>query len=189
MLWINWLFFHSTGRNPGFEHISVIIYNIFAYLPFSLSTNHINMVKKWCRFSQINVFHEYFPHSINILFLSSQCYLVHIHRQEKQMNSVNDSGEFQEVESNHSGRLSYVPSQPAAIPSSRSMSSCDKRLPLDTWEMSGPQENVFGNAFSAVDSSPTSLSQSSSFYDTRCYRIGSSAYWFRNSCRKRWRSK
>ena len=60
MLWKNWLFFHSTGRNPGFEHISVIIYNIFAYLPFSLSTNHINMVKKWCRFSQINVFHEYF---------------------------------------------------------------------------------------------------------------------------------
>ena len=91
------------------------------------------------------------------------------------MNSVNDSGEFQEVESNHSGRLSYVPSQPAAIPSSRSMSSCDKRLPLDTWDMSGPQENVFGNAFSAVDSSPTSLSKSSSFYDTRCYRIGSSA--------------
>ena len=35
---------------------------------------------------------------------------------QEQMNSMIDSGEFQEVESNHSGRLSYVPSQPAAIP-------------------------------------------------------------------------
>ena len=49
-----------------------------------------------------------------------------------QMNSMNDSGEFQGAESNYSGRLSYVPSQPAGIPSSRSMLSGDKRLPLDT---------------------------------------------------------
>ena len=32
---------------------------------------------------------------------------------QEQMNSMNHSGEFQEVESNYSGRLSYVPSQPA----------------------------------------------------------------------------
>ena len=62
---------------------------------------------------------------------------------QEQMNSMNDSGEFQEVESNHSGRLSYFPSQPAAIPSSRSMLSRDKRLPLDTWNMSGLQEKRF----------------------------------------------
>ena len=30
--------------------------------------------------------------------------------------TMNESGEFQEVESNHSGRLSYVPSQPATLP-------------------------------------------------------------------------
>ena len=59
----------------------------------------------------------------------------------EQMNSVNDSGEFQEVESNHSGRLSYVSSQPAMIPSSRSMLSRDKRLPLDTWNQTGLQGN------------------------------------------------
>ena len=46
---------------------------------------------------------------------------------------------------NYSGRLSYVSSQPAMIPSSRSMLSCDKRLPLDTWNTSGLQGNVFGN--------------------------------------------
>ena len=65
---------------------------------------------------------------------------------QEQMNSVNDSEEFQEVESNHS-------SQPAAIPSFRSMLSRDKRLPLDTCNVSGPQENVFGNQCSTFDSS------------------------------------
>ena len=70
---------------------------------------------------------------------------------QEQMNSMNDSGAFQEVEPNHSGRLSYVPSQPAAIPSFRSMLSRDKRLPLDTWNTSGPQENAFGKQFSTFD--------------------------------------
>ena len=59
------------------------------------------------------------------------------------MNNMNDSGKNQEVESNHSGRLSDVPNQPATIPSSRSMLSRDKRLPLDTWNQSGPQEKTF----------------------------------------------
>ena len=64
----------------------------------------------------------------------------------KQMNSMNDSEEFQEVESNHSGRLSHVPSQPEVIPSS-SMLSRDKRLPFDSWNALGLQENVFGDQF------------------------------------------
>ena len=38
------------------------------------------------------------------------------------------------------------------IPSSRSLLSRDKRLPLDTWKTSGLQENVFGNQFSTFDS-------------------------------------
>ena len=71
---------------------------------------------------------------------------------QEQMNSMNDPGEFQDVESNHGGRLSYVSSQPAMIPSSRSMLSRDKRMPLDTWNTSGLQENVFGNQFSTFDS-------------------------------------
>ena len=50
----------------------------------------------------------------------------------EQMNSTNDSGEFQEVESNCSGRLSYVFSQPAMIQSSRSMLSRAKRLHVES---------------------------------------------------------
>ena len=65
---------------------------------------------------------------------------------------MNDSGESQQMESNHSERLSHVPRQTAGIPSSRSMLSRDNRLPLDTWNTSGLQENVFGNQFSTVDS-------------------------------------
>ena len=51
-----------------------------------------------------------------------------------------------------SGRLSHVPSQPATLPSYRSMLSRDKRLPLGTWNASGLQENVFGNQSSTFDS-------------------------------------
>ena len=72
---------------------------------------------------------------------------------QEQMNFMNDSCEFQEAELHHSGRLSHVPSQPAPIPSSCSMLSSEKRLPLDTWNTSEPQENVFGNQFSTIDSS------------------------------------
>ena len=65
----------------------------------------------------------------------------------EQMSSMNGSGEFQDIESNYSGRLSHVSSQPEMIPSSRSVLGRDKRLPLDTWNQSGVQENVFGNQF------------------------------------------
>ena len=47
---------------------------------------------------------------------------------QEQMNSMNDSGEFQEVESNYSGRLSSVPGQQAATPSSCFMLSRDKHM-------------------------------------------------------------
>ena len=75
-----------------------------------------------------------------------------LQQMQEQMNSMNDSGDFQDVESNYSGRLSHVSSQPAMIPSSRSLFSREKRLPLDTWNQSGLQENVFGNQCSMFDS-------------------------------------
>ena len=57
------------------------------------------------------------------------------------------------MESNFCGRLPHVSSQLAMIPSSRSMLSRDKRLPLDTCNQFGLQENDFGNQFSTFDSS------------------------------------
>ena len=63
--------------------------------------------------------------------------------------------EFQDTESICSGKFPHVPSQPAIIPSPRSMRSRDKRLPLDTWTLSEPQGNVFGNPRPMFDSSQT----------------------------------
>ena len=60
----------------------------------------------------------------------------------ERVNCMNDSREFQDIESNFCGQFSHVPSQPAVIRSPRSMLSRDKRLPLDTWNLSEPQENV-----------------------------------------------
>ena len=68
---------------------------------------------------------------------------------------MNDSGEFQQVESNYSGKCSHVPSQPAVIPSPRSMLSRDKRFPLDTWNLFEPHGNVFGNPRPMFESSQT----------------------------------
>ena len=64
---------------------------------------------------------------------------------------MSDSGEFLEMESNHSGRLSLVPSQPQVIPSSAVVSR-DNGLPFDTWNTSELQENVYGNQFSTYGS-------------------------------------
>ena len=49
-----------------------------------------------------------------------------LQQMQEQMNSMNDSGELQDVESNESGRLSHVSSQPAMVPSSRALLSRDK---------------------------------------------------------------
>ena len=54
----------------------------------------------------------------------------HLQEMQEQMNSMNDSGEFQEAESNYSGRLSHVSSQPVMIPSSRSMLRRDRKTCL-----------------------------------------------------------
>ena len=74
---------------------------------------------------------------------------------QERMNYLNDSGEFQEVESNKSLSFSHVSSQQARIPSPRSLLSRDQRLPPDTWNWSGSQENVFANPRSTLESSQT----------------------------------
>ena len=65
---------------------------------------------------------------------------------------MNSSGEFHDIESNYSGRMSHISSQPEMIPSFSALLSRDRKLPLDTWNQSGVQENVFGNQFSTFDS-------------------------------------
>ena len=72
---------------------------------------------------------------------------------QERMNYLNDFREFHEVESNESEHFSHFPSQPAWIPSPRSMLRCDKCLPPSTWNLSGSQENVFATPRSTLESS------------------------------------
>ena len=92
---------------------------------------------------------------------TSQQLTSQLQQTQEQMNSMSDSGDFQDAESNYSGRLSHVSSQPVLIPSSLSLLSRDKRLSLDTWNQPGLLENVFGNQFSTFDS-PQRLSSKNS---------------------------
>ena len=66
------------------------------------------------RVDEVSV-HKLTENHETIQMLTSQ-----LQEMQDQMNSMNDSGELQEVESNHSGRLSHVPSQPEVLPSSSS---------------------------------------------------------------------
>ena len=67
----------------------VIVHNIFAYFALSFSAAQVYMIQERCWFSQIDFFVEYFPHRIKILFLSSQFYVIHIHRKEKSSFTMN----------------------------------------------------------------------------------------------------
>ena len=99
---------------------------------------------------------------------------------QERMNYLN--GEFQDIESNYMGKFSHVPSQPARIPSPRSMLSRDRSMPFDAWSVSETQGNVFVNPRSMFDSSHT-LSRNSSLY--KCHRCDSSAGKYRATCRER----
>ena len=102
------------------------------------------------------------------------------------MNYVSASGELHEVtvENFHT-----FPSQPARIPSPRSMQSCDKRLPPDTWHLSGLQENVFFFYESTFDARviENTSSRNSSICGTKCCWCGSRACQRRDTCGKRGR--
>ena len=62
---------------------------------------------------------------------------------QERVNFMNDSREFQEIESICSGKFSHVPSQRAVAPRPRSMLSRDQSMQPDTWNLSGTQGNVF----------------------------------------------
>ena len=61
---------------------------------------------------------------------------------QDRVNYLNDSREFQDVESVCSGKLSHVPSQSAVVSSLRGMLSRDQSLRLDTWNSLGTSGNV-----------------------------------------------
>ena len=59
---------------------------------------------------------------------------------QERVNYMSGSRDFQDIESTCSGKLSHVPGQPAVVPSPRSLSSCDRSMPLQTWNALGHRE-------------------------------------------------
>ena len=75
-----WKLSGSTRGNSRFKHGSVVVRNIFTYFTLSLSAAQVYMIQERCWFSHIDSFVEKFPHRINLVFLSSQFDVIHIHR-------------------------------------------------------------------------------------------------------------
>ena len=87
-------------------------------------------------------------------------------RQELQEKMNCDSKAFQDIESICSGKLSHVPSQPAVVPSLRSMLSRDHSLQPDTWNLSGTQGNVLWQSTCYACFITDTLSRKSSLYES-----------------------
>ena len=75
----------------------------------------------------------------------SQATVNELTSQIQELDLLSDSGQFRDVESACSGRLSHVPSQPAVLPSPRGMPRSDQSLRLDTWNLLGTSGNVLDN--------------------------------------------
>ena len=64
--------------DPRFEHLSVLVNHTFVRFSCALSALQEHMIKQRCRFSQINVFHPFLPHGIEILLLSSLFHIIQV---------------------------------------------------------------------------------------------------------------
>ena len=110
-----------------------------------------------------------------------------IHELQERVNYMNDLREFSRYRIDLEWKLSHVPSQPAVVLSPQSMLSRDQRLPLDTWNLSEPQDlsepqgNVFGNPRPMFDSSQRPC-------QGILHSTTPSAGKYRATCRKRWRT-
>ena len=65
---------------------------------------------------------------------------------QERVNCMNDSREFQDVESICSRKLCHVPSQPAVITSPCGVLGRDQSPRLDTWNLLGTSGNVVGQS-------------------------------------------
>ena len=79
----------------------------------------------------------------------------HIQELQERMSYMNDSREFQDVESICSGRLSHVLSQPTVVPSPCGMLSRDPSLRPDTWNSLGTTGNFLDSPRAVIDPSST----------------------------------
>ena len=97
---------------------------------------------------------EFSRHELRESQATTQEFTSQIQELQKRMNYLNDSPEFQDVESICSGKLSHVPSQPAIVPSLGGMLSRDPSLRPDTWN-SVHRVTFFDSPRAVIDTSST----------------------------------
>ena len=96
---------------------------------------------------------------------------------------MSDSGKLEDMESNYSGKF-LVPSQPAVVPSPRSMQSRGKRMPFDTW-ISSETGKLFWHSTSTFDSSQTPYLQILHSATPGAKECVSNARKYRATCREK----
>ena len=74
----SWSFLGCSNKNMGFEHLVVLSDNFLVGFAFPLDTSFVIVIKKWCWFLNVNVFHQCLPHKSKILF--SDQFWYHPHR-------------------------------------------------------------------------------------------------------------
>ena len=73
----NLVIFCCSSRNSWFEHLRISFNNRFIWFAFSFSASQIHMVKKWCRFVNMYVSHQFLPHRSQILILPNHSNVIH----------------------------------------------------------------------------------------------------------------
>ena len=100
------------------------------------------------------------------------------------MICMNDSRKFQDVESICCGNYLTFPVNWQVFQVFVGMLRRDQSLRSDTWKLLGTSGNVFDSPRAVINSSSTPY-QGILHSDSKCYRCGSSARKYRDTCRKR----
>ena len=101
---------------------------------------------------------------------------------QDRVNLMNDSTEFQDVESMCSGKLSHVPSQPAIVPSPCGLLSRDQSLRPDTWNLLGTSGNVIRQSTCTNRFIIDTLQRRASLLESECCRGDPGARQYRETC-------
>ena len=107
---------------------------------------------------------------------------------QERMIYMNDSKKFQDTESICCGKLSHVPSQPAVVPSSRSMLSREQSLRSDTWKVVWDTGKRFWQSTRSDRFITDTLSRNSSLFESKCYSWKPCAEEYRETCCERRRT-
>ena len=78
-------------KNMEKEYFEGMVISLFHPLKFAIRTY---MIQEKCWFFQVNFFVKKFPHWFNIVFLSSQFYVIHTHKKEQCIFQDEQRGTF-----------------------------------------------------------------------------------------------